>query len=269
MKPQTKAAHLVGTNCSSDVCHMSTASPNSLTAAPRQRVRQNSESLTHLSVMCSIYLHQIVVLHSVHLVHTAGCSRRLHATMELRLALDPATEMHCVPCGARIERELYLSTATNRFAANRLLQIACCKLLAANRLLQITCCDSLAFDYVPGYVSDFPYIEFSTQNPLFLFYLKLVRKVVWCNITGMHQRFSFYAPAVPVLIRCESSHSFRAGDGPRNGRRRPAAVIICAAPMICNGTELCSEARRTAEQQLYRCAWRVWSGSIVQPLFRA
>jgi hypothetical protein len=71
--------------------------------------------------------------------------------MELRLALDPATEMHCVPCGARIERELYVSTATNRFAANRLLQIACCKLLAANRLLQITCCDSLAFDYVPVY----------------------------------------------------------------------------------------------------------------------
>ena len=149
------------------MCHMSTASPNSLTAAPRQRVRQNSESLTHLSVMCSIYLHQIVVLHSVHLVHTAGCSRRFHATMELRLALDPATEMHCVPCGARIERELYVSTATNRFAANRLLQIACCKLLAANRLLQITCCDSLAFDYVPGYVSDFPYIEFSTQNRCF------------------------------------------------------------------------------------------------------
>jgi hypothetical protein len=202
---------------------MSTASPNSLTAAPRQRVRQNSESLTHLSVMCSIYLHQIVVLHSIQCtwytqrVAPAGFMRLWNCVSLLILP------QRCI--AFRVAQELS-ENCTSAPLQIALLQIACCKSLAANYLLRFTCfrlCTS---------VSDFPYIEFSTQNPLFLFYLKLVRKVVWCNITGMHQRFSFYAPAVPVLIRCESSHSFRAGDGPRNGRRRPAAVIICAAPMI-------------------------------------
>ena len=120
------------------MCHMSTASPNSLTAAPRQRVRQNSESLTHLSVMCSIYLHQIVVLHSIQCTWYTGTQRVAPAGFMrqwncVSLLILP---QRCI--AFRVAQEL------SENCTSAPLQIACCKSLAANYLLQIACYKLLA-----------------------------------------------------------------------------------------------------------------------------
>ena len=92
MKPQTKAAHLVGTNCSSNVPYVDGITKlldrrSKATGPPKLRIADSFErDVLHLSASdCRATFSA--------LVHTAGCSRRLHATMELRLALDPATEM--------------------------------------------------------------------------------------------------------------------------------------------------------------------------------